>query len=183
MSARARKPTDKLGTEVLRPADPHASRADSPVGNERSEVAGGGTRPVEIFEQDTEVGPRSRFAPVEQATPTHVDGPPAVPAAAVPLARGAERSEPIRVISMKDQAEPARRRSEEMHAPLHVQLRSIAEVSRRRHDTPVGLGNLAPPRDPREARARRLRANVLWACVAILLAGAISLAIWLVAGR
>jgi hypothetical protein len=104
--------------------------------------------------------------PVEQGTPIEVARP--------------ERSEPIRVFSMKDQTAP-RRRPDEQRAPLHVQLRSLAEVARR-NDTPVGLGRLAPPRDPRQARARRLRGNLGWACVALGLAGAISLAIWLAAG-
>jgi hypothetical protein len=67
--------------------------------------------------------------------------------------------------------------------PLHVQLRSLGEV-RRVHDTPAGgLGHLAPPRDPRAALKRRRRSNALLACVAIALAGGISLGIWLIAGR
>jgi hypothetical protein len=187
MSARARRPTD-LGTgagavdirgeyaprRTLPPKDPPAAPP--------------------AFEQDpTEETPRSRFAAVEQATPTQIDErspvaggtPGAFPRAAtpIPVARGAERSEPIRVISMKDQTEAQRRPSDEMQAPLHVQLRSLAEVSRHRADTPVGLGHLAPPRDPREVRSRRLRANLGWGCVAIALAAAISFAIWWIAGR
>jgi hypothetical protein len=105
--------------------------------------------------------------PVEQGTPTVVARP--------------EPSEPIRVFSMKDQTAP-QRRPDAQRAPLHVQLRSLAEVSRRHDTPPVGLGRLAPPRDPRQARARRLRDNLGWACVALGLAGAISLAIWLAAG-
>ena len=135
----------------------------------------------------TEVAPPPGRPAVEVATPTEVDpsagaegGPNA--AVAVALRPGGERSEPIRVISMKDHAEAARPRPEEARVPLHVQLRSIAEVAGL-HDAPVALGNLAPPRDPRQARARRLRANVLWAGVAIVLACAISLAIWFIAGR
>jgi hypothetical protein len=105
---------------------------------------------------------------IEQATPTEVTA-------------SAEHSQPLRVISMKDQTEAEHARM--ASAPLHVQLRSLAEISRRPQDTPIGLGRLAPPRDPREARARRVRANLWWAAVAIALACAIMLAIWLVAGR
>jgi hypothetical protein len=89
--------------------------------------------------------------------------------------------EPIRVISMKDASGPRKPRTDERRA-VKVQLRSIAEA--RRHDTPpAGLGHLAPPRDPKKARNRRLIDNVIWGCVAIMLACAIMLAIWLVAGR
>jgi hypothetical protein len=47
----------------------------------------------------------------------------------------------------------------------------------------AGLGRLAPPHDPRQARMRRRRANLAWTCLAVVLAGGISLAIWLIAGR
>lgn len=93
-----------------------------------------------------------------------------------------EKSEPLHIISMKDQLGAQQRRIEERRVPLHVQLRSLAEVSGR-NDTPVNLGHLAPPRDPHKVRASQLRANVLWVCVAIALACAISLTIWFVAGR
>jgi hypothetical protein len=45
------------------------------------------------------------------------------------------------------------------------------------------MGRLAPPRDPREARARRVRSNLWWAAVALALACVITLAIWWIAGR
>lgn len=188
MSARARRPTDEVATEIYDPERPQAVlRAPAPA-------AGVAATAFESFEQDvTEVTPIPTRGPIELATPTHIDPalveatPPVEPASsgepAAPVARrrGLERSEPIRVISMKEQTEAAQRRSDEGRVPLHVQLRSLAEVAG--HDTPVELGRLAPPRDPRAARARHVRANVIWACVAIALAGAISLAIWLIAGR
>jgi hypothetical protein len=95
-----------------------------------------------------------------------------------------ERCEPIRVISMKDRADASAPRNppDQPRVPLHVQLRSLAEVAGLQ-DPPAGLGHLAPPRDPRQARKRRQRANVAWGCVALVLACGISLAIWLVAGR
>jgi hypothetical protein len=116
---------------------------------------------------------------VEVATPTQLDAP--QQATPTEITARTERSEPIRVISMKDATGPRKPRTDERRA-VQVQLRSIAEV-RRRHDTPVGLGHLAPPRDPRQARKRRLVDNAIWGCVAIMLACGIMLAIWLVAGR
>lgn len=105
-------------------------------------------------------------ATAQQATPTTVVH--------------AERSEPIRVISMKQVA--ADRESTAPRAPLHVQLRSMAEIAGV-HSPNKQLGRLAPPRDPRQVRARRRRADLAWAGLAIVLAAAISLAIWLLAGR
>ncbi len=143
--------------------------------------------------------PTPPLASLEQATPTRIDTPvPAPPAVLAPVAGAAEqatpteltarpeRSEPIRVISMKDQAGAERRVIAEPRVPLHVQLRTMAEVAGV-HDPAgsgrAGLGRLAPPHDPRQARLRRRRANLAWACIAVALAGGISLAIWLIAGR
>jgi hypothetical protein len=145
-------------------------------------------RPTDEWDQDaTEVHARAGRA-VEQATPTHIDAAPgSAPAPteqATPteLTARPERSEPIRVISMKDRAAAAPARPAEPRVPLHVQLRSMADVAGVR-GAPGGLGRLAPPRDPQQARKRRQRDNVVWACVAIVLACAISLGIWLIAGR
>ena len=146
----------------------------------------------ESWELVTEVSPRP--VPVEQATPTRIDTPvPVPPGTVAPLAGAAEqatpteltarpeRSEPLRVISMKDQAEGEPRAPAEPRMPLHVQLRAMAEVAGV-HEA-AGLGRLAPPHDPRQARRRRRRANLAWAGVAVVLAAGISIAIWLIAGR
>jgi hypothetical protein len=120
-----------------------------------------------------------RATPPPSASP--LDPHPPIEAAA-PIERSRlERSEPIRAISMKDHTAATKPRSEGVRGPLSVQLRSMAEVAGR-NDTPVRLGHLAPPRDPRQARARRVRDNVVWAGVAVALACAISLAIWFIAG-
>jgi hypothetical protein len=126
----------------------------------------GEPEPGAPFEGDiTDVASRPTLREIDEAAPTRVD---------------LQRSEPIRVISMKNAAAPRKPRTDERRA-AQVQLRSIAEA--RRHDTPVDLGHLAPPRDPKQARNRRLIDNVIWGSVAIMLACAIMLAIWLVAGR
>ncbi len=91
----------------------------------------------------------------------------------------AERSEPIRVISMKD-ADSTRPRVEAPRAPRQVQLRAISEVA----NTPApSHGRLAPPRDGRAARARQQRQNILWAIGGLILAAAIAVTIYLIAGR
>jgi hypothetical protein len=161
----------------------------------------------ESFENDaTEVSPRVGSSAVELPTPTEIDpmdgfGPgsttgsgtaaasaDSVPAGPEPsgtpteLTARPERSEPIVAISMKARTEQQKARADEQRVPLHVQLRALAEVSGQ-HAAQIDLGNLAPPRDPREVRARRVRSNVARACVAVVLAAAIALAIWLVAGR
>ncbi|HET7502627.1 MAG TPA: hypothetical protein VFK02_16515 [Kofleriaceae bacterium] len=198
MSERARRPTDEV-TEVAG-GDPHALLG-APIPAAAGEPAPLPPPPslpslilpptghTEPFELDvTEVTPTPGRDLAEWETPTQIDpapAPPGEPAALAPpraVPRGAERSEPIRVISMKDQAGDPAPRPEEPRVPLHVQLRSIAEVAGL-HDQPADLGKLAPPRDPRKARARRRRANLAWLGVAIALAGLIMLAIWLIAGR
>jgi hypothetical protein len=182
MSARARRPTDDERTERFdpdrldrpgaRPGAPAPAAAPLPAS-----PVGGRVGVFESFEQDvTEVTPLPGSPEVAYATAIPAD--PGVPAER----RRLERSEPIRVISMKDHTEAAKPRSDDPRVQLQVHLRSMAEVAGR-NDTPVKLGHLAPPRDPRQVRARHVRANVVWACVAVVLAGAISLAIWLVAGR
>jgi hypothetical protein len=192
MTERARRPTDELATEVF---DDARARIGPPLAAEppplpeapsRSSLALPPTGHTEPFELDvTEVTPMPGRGVSEWETPTQIDPAPVAPgepAAPKVFARGAERSEPIRVISMKDQAEARESRDDEARVPLHVQLRSIAEVAGL-HDQPADLGTLAPPRDPRQARARRRRDNLVWLGVAIALAGLIMLAIWLVAGR
>jgi hypothetical protein len=138
------------------------------------------------FEGDiTDVSSRPTLRAIEDAAATRVDLPQELPRAADPatpteVTARAERSEPIRVISMKDASGPRKARTDERRV-AQVQLRSIADA--RRNDTPVDLGHLAPPRDPRKARNRRLIDNVIWGSVAIMLACAIMLAIWFVAGH
>jgi hypothetical protein len=191
MTERARRPTDEERTRVLDADGRQRTSLGATVTAPGDAVVPADPLPPPGFESFelavTEVTPMPGRTQLEQATPAH--GHPApIPVAAAPppgvpvaVARGAQRSEPIRVISMKDRAETARPRDDE-RVPLHVQLRSIAEVAGM-HDSGIGLGNLAPPRDPRQAHARRVRSNVVWACVAIALACAIMLAVWLVAGK
>lgn len=188
MTMRSRRSTQE-GTGVFDPERRRALLGTPPSG---TAVRASGAATQESWELVTEVAPRP--VPVEQATPTRIDTPVPVPPAGVAeqatpteLTARIERSEPIavppieplRVISMKDQA--GARAAAEPRVPLHVQLRTIAEVAGV-HE-PAGLGRLAPPHDPRQARKRRQRANLAWAGVAVILAAGISIAIWLIAGR
>ncbi len=90
-----------------------------------------------------------------------------------------DRSEPMRVISMKTPADLDNEEKAQRVLPV-VKLRAISEI----HQAPTrGMGNLAPPRDPREVRSRRLRDNVIWGALAVILASVVTLAIWFLARR
>jgi hypothetical protein len=123
---------------------------------------------------------------VEIRTPTEVTPPPEEPIASAgspaPVA-GAERSEPIRVFSMKAPGDPSEERLPvKQHQP---RLRRLSEVSPQRRAAmtpPGGLGYLAPPRGPRQVRTPRWREYVLWGSAVVILAGAVMLGVWFLAG-
>lgn len=84
---------------------------------------------------------------------------------------------PMRVISMKTP-----------NAGTKKVARPVPEV--RLFDTPMRaqtpappVGRLAPPRDPHEVRSRRVYDVILWGSLAVMLAAAVTLVIWLLAGR
>jgi hypothetical protein len=120
---------------------------------------------------DPEQERRERTAVVEIGTPTEVTP--------------QDRSEPIRVISLKAPTQATTEAPEERPAKQHqARLRRLSEVSPQRHRAatpPGGLGYLAPPRDPRQARTRRWRDYVMWGSVAVILAGAVTLGVWFLA--
>ncbi len=93
----------------------------------------------------------------------------------LPLAPG-PRSEPLRVVSMKT---PQDLEEEKQARSLpEVRLRAMSDV----HQTPArGMGFLAPPHDPREARSRRRRDFVIWGSVAVIVAAVVMLAVWFIA--
>jgi len=93
----------------------------------------------------------------------------------VPVASG--KSEPIRVISMKTPAEPAARRIPEGQAPV-VKLRAITDFSG--HATPA-QGYLAPPRDVREVRSRKIKDLVVWGTVVVVIGVVVMIAMILIA--
>jgi len=89
------------------------------------------------------------------------------------------RTEPMRVISMKTPADLDAEEKAHRVLPV-VKLRPLSDI----HQTPRReMGHLAPPRDPREARSRRVRDNVIWGSVAVIVASFVTLAIWFLARR
>lgn len=92
----------------------------------------------------------------------------------------ASSSQPMVAISMKTPANPnlAPVAKVEREMP-HVKLRAMSEVAKQQH--PQNLGNLAPPYDAAEARARSVRDLVVWGSVAVIIASAIALVVWFVA--
>lgn len=104
----------------------------------------------------------------EIGTPTQIDPP-------------RERSEPIRVISMKSPAEIA---AEKKQAKKHnVEIRALSDVVRQ-HQTPTrGMGYLAPPADPKERQVRKVRDWLIWGSVLVIISCAVMLAVWFLATR
>ena len=85
----------------------------------------------------------------------------------------------MRVISMKTPADLDAEEKAQRVLPI-VKLRALADLQQ---TPPRGMGNLAPPRDPREARSRRVRDNIIWGSVAVIVASFVTLAIWFLARR
>lgn len=137
----------------------------------------GGVRPVKPTQRGVasharggseDVAEAERRRAVELATPTEI----------TPERR--DRSEPIRVISMKQPEAP--RPEPAGHTPelVRPKLRALSDI------TPVGgtpMGRLAPPRDPKQVRARRLRDGLIWGSAVLLVGAIVMLAIWLLARR
>ena len=75
----------------------------------------------------------------------------------------------LKAISMKTPYDPdaPKREVKESVRPA-VKLRAMSEVTRAQ--THQNLGNLAPPYDPKEARAKSVRDYILWGCVAVIIA-------------
>jgi hypothetical protein len=117
---------------------------------------------------------------------TRVDRPPGVPPPLPPMLPPPEPPQqptpPIRVISLKTPAEIEAEEKQKLRARDHkVSIRPLSEI-RKQHDTPAGgFGHLAPPRDPKEVRARRLRDHVIWGSLVVILACAVMLGVWFLA--
>jgi hypothetical protein len=104
----------------------------------------------------------------EIGTPTQIDPP-------------RERSEPMRMISMKSPAEMA---AEKKQAKQHnVEIRALSDVVRKNQTPPRGLGNLAPPADPKERQNRKVRDWLIWGSVLVIISCVVMLAVWFLATR
>ena len=94
-----------------------------------------------------------------------------------------DRSEPIRVISMKTPAELAAEQGERTPHVQRPKLRALSEVSQQNARMTGDLGRLAPPRDAKGARVRKLRDFVVWGSVVIVVGCVVMLAVWFLARR
>jgi hypothetical protein len=126
-------------------------------------------------------------APSAKAAPTVLAKPVPQPVA------NKDASAPVRAISMKEAGQPIQAISMktpggpgglgEPNPPTPIlprpKLRAVSEVTPAQ--APQNLGHVAPPYDPEEARARKVREYVIWGCVAVMLASVIALVVWFAA--
>ena len=110
---------------------------------------------------------------VDPERPITLDEP---PPGRVVARHATEPSAPLQVISMKAAGAKAKPEARQHR----VQVRALSEV--RRADTqPQSLGFLAPPRDPRAVRARRVHDLVVWGSVVVIVGCLVMLAVWFLA--
>ncbi|HEU0031705.1 MAG TPA: hypothetical protein VFQ53_13800 [Kofleriaceae bacterium] len=138
------------------------ARSRPPTDEQRTRVFDKHARGKPVTQRGVPSGP-------EVGTPTEIAPPPE-------LAR--ERSEPIRVISMKTPAELAAERQRAEVKQHHVKLRALSELAP--SATPP-MGYLAPPRDPRQVARRRVRDAIVWGSAVLAVAALVGVALWLLA--
>jgi hypothetical protein len=114
---------------------------------------------------------------IELPTPTEID-----PVGAAPTSSPREKSEPIRVISMKTPAQIAAEKQKVDKKKHQVEIRALSDVARQ-NTPPRGMGNLAPPVDYRQRRQRRLRDWLIWGSVLVIISCVVMLGVWFLAGR
>jgi hypothetical protein len=152
VSARARKPPTQ---------PPHPPGDDAPTTIYDGDEQPGRRRPASVTAKGSAPPPE----------PTVVDKPRAQTAPPV------QNAPPIQAISMKT---PGNALPLEAPAPTPV----LPRPKLRGDVTPIpqqNLGNLAPPYDAKEARARSMREYVMWGCLAVILASVIALVVWFAA--
>ena len=163
------RPSDELETDVDSTNEPTRVRA-----SHRADKRGprGVPRPIDPLA----AGSIEELTDVDPERPITRDEPAAPPSGKVVARHATEPSAPLQVISMK--AGGARAKPE---ARQHrVQVRALSDV--RRADTqPQSLGFLAPPRDPRAVRARRVHDLVVWGSVVVIVGCLVMLAVWFLA--
>lgn len=124
----------------------------------------------------TKKGFESGETTLDIGTPTAVDH----PLGAGDSARK-ERSEPIRVISMKTPAEVAAERKQLAAKQHKPEIRALSDVLPRNATPPRGMGRLAPPADPKQARVRKLRDWLIWGSVLVIISCVVMLGVWFLA--
>jgi len=164
MSARSRPPTDEPKTKVFDPKHPR-SKQPTQRGHDGAAQLAPPKRPETPAERAAREKEAHRRRAIELATPTEISP--------------RERSEPLRVISMKTPAERATEKQALGAKQHYVQLRALSEVT----PTSTPLGNLAPPHNPKEARGRRVRDGLIWGSAVVIVGCVVMLGIWFLAGR
>ena len=125
--------------------------------------------PPQVMADAEPTGPAMRPPPVPVP---HTPLPPVLPLAPGP------QSEPFRAVSMKT---PAEVEDKQARPVREVRMRPMAEVRQQQQTPPQGMGFLAPPRDPKEARSRRRIDYIIWGSVAVIVAAVVMLAVWFLA--
>ena len=134
-------------------------RARTPTGDED---------PTRVFAGARKAG--ARRVEVELASPTTVDPLPPPPSVV---------TQPLRVISRKGPDVDTGPVPRAPTMPHPVKLRPLSDV--RPAAAVIPMGHLAPPRDRREARSRRVRANLWWSVAAVMVAAIVGLIVWFLA--
>jgi hypothetical protein len=142
-----------------------STRSRPPTGEAKAGIFD--PKPVRA-KKSTEHGvPSGRHDELEVATPTEVSA--------------SLEDTALRVISMKTPADPDTDRKRALEVKQHiVKLRPISDITPVK---PIAMGYLAPPRDPKEVRARRVRDYVIWGSCVVIVGCAVMIAIWLLARR
>ena len=118
----------------------------------------------------TKRGHESGEQTLDIGTPTAVDPP-------------RERSEPIRVISMKTPAEVAAEKKKVAAKQHRPEIRGLSDVVGNNATPPRGMGYLAPPVNQKERNVRKLRDWLIWGSVLVIISCVVMMGVWFLAGR
>ncbi len=171
MSGRTRPPTDETRTKIF---DSKAPKAPQPA--------------PESAPESTARSPSSR---PPTPVPTRTKGPTRQGyesgSVVVPKTDDLNLSitpEPLRAISMKsaiDRAKPQAPKQFVLPKQHKPEIRSLEEVSQQRAQTSGQTGRIAPPREAKGVRARKLRDTVFWGSVVVIIGCVVMLAVWFIA--
>lgn len=172
MPKRERPPTDELLTDIYESKDLQPRRAKPATNKGVPRGPGAKDSAKDSDERPTKLDLPSSTATVPEA-------------AAVPAPVAQHKSEPIRVISMKTPAEiAAERKATDAVAKARVhkaEIRALSDVIKRRDTPPGGIGYIAPPRDPKDVRSRRVREYVIYGSAVVIVSSIVMLAVWFLA--
>ncbi|MBA3397240.1 MAG: hypothetical protein H0T89_31730 [Deltaproteobacteria bacterium] len=168
MSGRSRPPTDETRTKIFDSNAPRSAPASAPESTSRPPTS----RPP------TPVPTRTK-GPTRQG---YESGSVVVPK----LDEFSITPEPLRAISMKsaiDRAKPQAPKQFVLPKQHKPEIRSLEDVSKRAQtvQTSGTTGRIAPPREAKGVRARKLRDVVFWGSVVVIIGSVVMLAVWFIA--